>query len=150
MSRAAGTSTTTTYGHAQGDGSTRGGLVSKSTFGPGNEQPLPYEAATTGLEVFQGNVSAWASGATDTLSAVAAIADATERRRMSRMFMVDLLVCRRGCVLTRTTLLRDACGFLVVRDARDQRGQTVETIRDSPQHGDAVSDHDGVGSIRSQ
>jgi hypothetical protein len=62
MSQAGRKLTTNTQGAAHGDGSTKGGDVSKSRFGPGNEHPLPYAAGGNGIEVFPGSVSAWANG----------------------------------------------------------------------------------------
>src|SRR6478752_1348773 len=111
MSQAGRKLTTNTQGAAHGDGSTRGGLVSNKMLGPGNEQPLPYDAAGNGIEVFPGSVSAWANGATSPESAVTAMADATDRRRMSRLFMMKLLVCAMCCGdgwVDATTLLRGA------------------------------------------
>src|SRR5215210_409460 len=93
MSQAGRKLTTNTQGAAHGDGSTSGGEVSNRTFGPGNEQPVPYTDAGNGVDgVLPGLVSAWAIGATNPVRAVAARAEASVRWRMSRLFMVDLLV----------------------------------------------------------
>src|SRR5215216_3396886 len=95
MSHAGRKFTTKTHGKAHGEGSTSGGLWSRSRLGPGNEQPLPYAAAGNGMKVFPGSVSAWAAVPATPTIAEAAAAEPMAMRRM-RFFMSWLLVGRFG------------------------------------------------------
>jgi hypothetical protein len=92
MSHADRKLTMKTQGAAHGEGSTSGGLLSKSTFGPGTEQPFPYADGKNTVELLPGSVSAWAAAMARPVSDVAATTAERAKRRTSRFFMTGLLV----------------------------------------------------------
>src|SRR5258706_15993786 len=117
MSHAGRKLTKKTHGAAHGEGSTSGRLVSKRTFGPGTEQPLPYADGKNTIEVLPGSVSACAAAVARPVSDVAATTAERANRRASRIFIARLLV---WTVVVDVSFLGDACGFLVIATRRRQ------------------------------